>query len=69
MSLKEIRESKGIKSKDVAAALGVSRSTLSMWETGKRKVRGSNLVKLSKLYKIPVARLVKVIFIEDMQGV
>lgn len=42
---------------DVAKELGVSKTTINNWESGKATPRGDNLVKLSKLYKMPIEYL------------
>jgi Zn-dependent peptidase ImmA (M78 family)/transcriptional regulator with XRE-family HTH domain/predicted HTH domain antitoxin len=42
---------------DVAAALGVSRTMLSYWESGARRPNDRQLVALSRLYRVEVARL------------
>ena len=52
MSIREIRKNKGMKIKDVAAAIGVSLSTINMWECGHRKPKMSNIIKLSKIYGV-----------------
>lgn len=49
--LREAREYLGFSQEDVAAFLGVSRSALSLIETGQRKVDTLELKKLAGLYK------------------
>lgn len=43
------REAKGISQADLYRAVGVSNATVSEWESGKTKPRGSNLLKVSKV--------------------
>lgn len=61
MNLREIREKKGISRQKVAAALGVSVPCVCMWETGKRRAKFKHLVELSKLYKISISTLAKLL--------
>lgn len=51
--LREAREYLGFSQEEVATYLGVSRSALSLIETGQRKVDALELKKLAKLYKRP----------------
>ncbi len=53
--LREAREYLGFSQDQVATFLGVSRSALSLMETGQRKVDALELKKLAGLYKRPVA--------------
>src|SRR6516164_5417759 len=52
--LREAREYLGFSQDQVATFLGVSRSALSLMETGQRKVEALELKKLAGLYKRPV---------------
>lgn len=52
--LREAREYLNFSQDQVATFLGVSRSALSLMETGQRKVDALELKKLAKLYKRPV---------------
>ncbi len=52
--LREAREYLGFSQEDVATFLGVSRSALSLMETGQRKVDALELKKLAGLYKRPI---------------
>jgi transcriptional regulator with XRE-family HTH domain len=52
--LREAREYLGFSQDQVATFLGVSRSALSLMETGQRKVDALELKKLAGLYKRPV---------------
>lgn len=52
--LREAREYLGFSQDQVATFLGVSRSALSLIETGQRKVDALELKKLAGLYKRPV---------------
>lgn len=51
--LRESREYLGFSQEEVATYLGVSRSALSLIETGQRKVDALELKKLASLYKRP----------------
>jgi len=52
--LREAREYLGFSQEEVATFLGISRSALSLMETGQRKVDALELKKLASLYKRPV---------------
>jgi transcriptional regulator with XRE-family HTH domain len=52
--LREAREYVGFSQEDVAEFLGISRSALSLIESGQRKVDALELKKLAGLYKRPV---------------
>jgi transcriptional regulator with XRE-family HTH domain len=60
LKLKEIREKKKIKAKDVVKELGISRITLWQWENGKRSPSIESVAKLAKLYKCSINDIVKV---------
>lgn len=47
--LKKIREGRGLRQEEVARAVGVSRSTVAMWETSNGYPRGETLVLLADL--------------------
>ena len=49
-ALKELRKRSGLSQADVACALGVLQSTVSMWETGDNAPRAAMLPKLAELY-------------------
>jgi transcriptional regulator with XRE-family HTH domain len=53
--LREAREYLGFTQEEVAKFMGVSRSALSLLETGQRKVDALELKKLAGLYKRPVS--------------
>lgn len=55
--LKEVREYLGFSQEHVATFLGLSRSAVSLIESGKRKVELNEITKLSKLYNRPVEDL------------
>ena len=60
LKLKEIREKKKIKAKDVVKELGISRITLWQWENGKRSPSIESVARLAKLYKCSIDAIVKV---------
>lgn len=45
--LRNIRERQGLLQEEIAKTLGVSRSAIAMWESGKANPRGETLVKLA----------------------
>ncbi len=47
--LKEVRKRCGLCQEDVARAIGVSRSTVAMWETSSSYPRGETMVLLANL--------------------
>lgn len=49
-ALKELRKQSGLSQVDVACALGVLQTTVSMWETGDNMPRAAMLPKLAELY-------------------
>lgn len=49
-ALKELRKQAGLSQADVAYALDVLQSTVSMWETGDNMPRAAMLPKLAELY-------------------
>ena len=48
--LKTVRQNSGLKQKEVASALGISRGTLWCYEKGERKLSFDMAVKLAKIY-------------------
>lgn len=50
MSLKKLREKAGLSQENVAAHVGVGRSAVAMWETGKTTPRTETLPKLAALF-------------------
>lgn len=54
VNLKKIRESKGIRQKDVADYLEIGLSTFSQYETGKREPDNSTLVKIADYFNCSV---------------
>lgn len=52
--LREAREYLGFSQEEIAASVGISRSALSLIESGQRKVEALELKKLAALYKRPV---------------
>ena len=54
-----LRAAKGMSQSDLAEALGVSRQSVSKWETGAADPSISNLLALSKLFGIPAEELLR----------
>lgn len=50
MAIAQARKRAGLRQRQVAKALGVSPSAVSMWDTGARMPRADTLVKLAVLY-------------------
>ena len=57
--LQTLRKQSGMKQKEVAAALGVSRAALWYYETGGRKLSLDMAAKLAGLYGVSVDELAK----------
>lgn len=57
MPLRVKREATGLNQRQVAERLGISNTTVSMWETGKSLPRGGLLPKLAALYRCTVDEL------------
>lgn len=60
-NLKKMRKNRGLKQIDVAAAINVTQTTYSRYETGIRKLEQETLVALSKFYNISIDYIVGVI--------
>lgn len=50
--LKELRESKGLRPEQVAAAINCSVGSIYMWETGKAHPQADNVIKLAQFYGV-----------------
>lgn len=59
MGFKKARVLASLTQEDVANALGVSRTTVTMWEIGESKPRVSTLKKLADLYGCTVDELLQ----------
>ena len=59
MVLKQLRESLMMTQKELSLKLGISRSTVAMWESGRSVPSVENLKKLSELYFCTIDELVK----------
>lgn len=57
MKIKELRMSANLTQDEVSEALGVQRSTVAMWETGKSVPRTELLPKLARLFGCTVDNL------------
>ncbi len=57
IALKSLREQKGISQAKLAGILGVSQSTIGMWESGKNKPEYDNLRKLADVFQVPLDTL------------
>lgn len=52
--LKEAREYLGLSQQEVAASVGISRTAISLMESGQRKVDATELMRLARLYCRPI---------------
>lgn len=50
--VKELRKQKGIQQKELALEIGVSRPTVSDWESGKKDPSGERLKKLAQFFDV-----------------
>lgn len=57
MGFKKTREQSGLTQKQVADALGVTQSAVSLWETGQSLPRAEMLIKIAKLYGCSISDL------------
>jgi transcriptional regulator with XRE-family HTH domain len=57
--IKNIRKDRDISQNELAHAIGISRSSLSLIESGKRKVSVEELQTLAKYLKLPISELVE----------
>ena len=51
-NLKYYREKYGLSQEDISNKIGIPQTTLSRYETGERKISSTNLIRLSKLFKV-----------------
>ncbi len=58
MNIKSLRLSKKMTQTELANALNIERTTVSMWETGNSKPRYDMLIKLSKLFNCSIDDLI-----------
>lgn len=58
MKIKALRESKNMTQEQLAAEVGVERTAVAMWETGKSSPRVQTLLKLAKTFNCTVDELV-----------
>lgn len=59
MKLKELRQAKKLTQIEIAKELGVSHTTVSMWETGAALPRAGKLIKLADILDCTVDELLK----------
>lgn len=57
IALKKLRENEGMSQKKLAEKLGLSQSTIGMWESGKNSPEYSNLLKLAEIFNVSVSEL------------
>lgn len=56
--LKRLRKQDGLKQGELAAKLGVVRSTISMWENGQREPDLEMLEAIADYFNVPISRLI-----------
>lgn len=56
-ALKELRNRAGLSQSDVAAALNIKQTTVSMWESGDNKPRAALLPAIAQLYGCTIDEL------------
>ena len=56
--LKELRDSKRMSQAKLVKAIGVSQSTVGMWENGKNHPEHNTLLKIAEYFEVPVDYLV-----------
>lgn len=59
-TLKKLRESKGLSQLKLASLIGVSRSTIAMWESGKSQPSLEMLAELARLFEVSVDYLLDI---------
>lgn len=52
ITLKDLREKRGLSQRDLAKLLGVSSSTIGMWESGKREPNFETLLKIAGFFDV-----------------
>ena len=56
--IKDLRDEHGeLSQRDLAAALNVTQASISRWEQNQLSIRGENLIKLAKYFKVSVDSL------------
>jgi transcriptional regulator with XRE-family HTH domain len=58
MRLREAREKANMTQADVANVIGMTRSTIAMWETGRAPITLESLIKLARIYDVRLGWLV-----------
>lgn len=61
MAVNKLRESAKLTQEEMAEKVGVNRTTVSMWETGKAYPRPDKLLKLEKLLGVPAGDIIRAI--------
>ncbi len=64
MSIKEFRTSKNMTQSELAQAVGVKRSTVAMWESGKSVPRTTLLPVIAKVLGVPINKLIQTLYKE-----
>ena len=56
LALKELRERQGLTQSGLARRLGISRGTVSQWESGASKISSARLEQLSDIFNVDISR-------------
>ncbi len=54
LRIAEVRKSRGLSQEEVAKEIGIDRSTVAKWETGKAKPKADTLLALSALFNCSI---------------
>ncbi|QYC52131.1 transcriptional regulator [Staphylococcus phage vB_Sau-RP15] len=65
LNLKKVREEKGHTVRSLAQEIGVHYSLISYWESGKRKPKSANLMKLEKALNTNSVELFKEVDVDE----
>lgn len=57
LRIAEVRKSRGLLQEEVAKEIGIDRSTVAKWETGKAKPKADTLIALSALFNCTIDEL------------
>lgn len=52
--ISKLRDRKGLSQLELAEKLGVSQSTVAMWESGKRNISNRDLINISKFFNVSI---------------
>lgn len=67
MSFKSAREKSGLTQRDLAVAIGVDQSAVSLWEIGKTRPRAKLLLRLAEILGCSVDELLRPDSVDDQE--